>query len=87
MSSFNLLVGRLRRNRHRIYFYRGLIFNVSLSQWAKEHERKSCDEYSAWLELSDPNSTISQHLIENDGIVCPKCRSKYALAKGKFFTH
>ncbi|KAI5737462.1 hypothetical protein M8J76_013878 [Diaphorina citri] len=50
--------------------------------WAKEHERKSCDEYSAWLELSDPNSTISQHLIENDGIVCPKCRSKYALAKG-----
>uniref|UniRef100_A0A8D8RMC7 E3 ubiquitin-protein ligase RNF31 n=1 Tax=Cacopsylla melanoneura TaxID=428564 RepID=A0A8D8RMC7_9HEMI len=50
--------------------------------WAKEHERKTCDEFSAWLELSDPNSSISRHLIENDGIVCPKCHSKYALAKG-----
>ncbi|XP_014280766.1 E3 ubiquitin-protein ligase lubel isoform X2 [Halyomorpha halys] len=52
-----------------------------MKPWEKEHETMSCDEYQAWLKQNDPENQLAQHLDEN-GVTCPNCKSKYLLAKG-----
>ncbi|CAH1391608.1 unnamed protein product [Nezara viridula] len=52
-----------------------------MKPWEKEHETMSCEEYQAWLQENDPENQLAQHLDEN-GVTCPNCKSKYLLAKG-----
>ncbi|XP_073986313.1 linear Ubiquitin E3 ligase isoform X3 [Rhodnius prolixus] len=49
--------------------------------WEKEHEKMTCQEYSAWKEFNDPENQLARHLDEN-GVTCPKCNNRYVLAKG-----
>ncbi|XP_024082763.1 uncharacterized protein LOC106665625 isoform X1 [Cimex lectularius] len=49
--------------------------------WQKEHEKMTCKEFKEWLEYNDPENQLERHLAEN-GITCPKCTTRYVLAKG-----
>lgn len=53
-------------------------------QWEKQHEGLTCDQYAEWKESNDPdkqNEGVSKHL-QIHGIDCPKCKFRYALARG-----
>ncbi|XP_029831944.4 E3 ubiquitin-protein ligase lubel [Ixodes scapularis] len=52
--------------------------------WQKQHEGISCEQFQEWQEDNDPESQaegIARYLSDN-GIDCPNCKFKYALARG-----
>lgn len=60
-----------------------LIFSLS-HQWEKQHEGLTCDQFTEWKEANDPekqNEGVTKHL-QIHGIDCPKCKFRYALARG-----
>ncbi|KAL8619465.1 hypothetical protein ACOMHN_011816 [Nucella lapillus] len=53
-------------------------------QWEEQHEGLTCAEFEQWKIDNDPNNQaigLARHLEEN-GIDCPSCKMRYALAKG-----
>nr|CAB3265653.1 ZF(RING/C6HC)-6 zinc finger protein [Phallusia mammillata] len=53
-------------------------------QWEVQHEGISCEEFLDWKRMNDPDfqaAGLAAHLKEN-GIDCPSCKFRYALAKG-----
>lgn len=53
-------------------------------QWEKQHEGLTCDQYTEWKDGNDPdkqNEGVTKHL-QIHGIDCPKCKFRYALARG-----
>lgn len=53
-------------------------------QWEKQHEGITCNQFTEWKELNDPDHQaegVAKHLQLN-GIDCPKCKFRYALARG-----
>ncbi|PAA78394.1 hypothetical protein BOX15_Mlig033604g2 [Macrostomum lignano] len=53
-------------------------------QWREQHEKISCEQFQQWLVENDPDYQAKgvAAFLENNGIECPKCKFKYALAKG-----
>lgn len=52
--------------------------------WQKQHEGISCEQFQEWQQSNDPESQaegIAHYLAEN-GIDCPNCKFRYALARG-----
>nr|XP_023015110.1 titin isoform X1 [Leptinotarsa decemlineata] len=52
--------------------------------WEKQHEGLTCEKFAQWKDANDPEnqaSAVAKHLAEH-GIDCPKCKFRYALAKG-----
>uniref|UniRef100_UPI00358DE18C E3 ubiquitin-protein ligase RNF31 isoform X2 n=1 Tax=Myxine glutinosa TaxID=7769 RepID=UPI00358DE18C len=52
--------------------------------WEKQHEGLTCEEFTKWKHENDPEyqaAGLAAYLAEN-GIDCPKCKYRYALAKG-----
>uniref|UniRef100_A0A1B0CJK6 Putative microtubule-associated protein futsch isoform x3 n=1 Tax=Lutzomyia longipalpis TaxID=7200 RepID=A0A1B0CJK6_LUTLO len=52
--------------------------------WEKQHEGISCEKFTEWKEANDPDKQaegVSKHL-QLHGIDCPKCKFRYALARG-----
>uniref|UniRef100_A0A8C4QP05 Ring finger protein 31 n=1 Tax=Eptatretus burgeri TaxID=7764 RepID=A0A8C4QP05_EPTBU len=52
--------------------------------WEQQHEGLICDEFTKWKHENDPEyqaAGLAAYLAEN-GIDCPKCKYRYALAKG-----
>ncbi|XP_014477646.1 PREDICTED: uncharacterized protein LOC106746037 isoform X1 [Dinoponera quadriceps] len=52
--------------------------------WEKQHEGISCEKFAAWKDENDPDNQaagLAKHLADN-GIDCPKCRSRYSLSRG-----
>lgn len=52
--------------------------------WEEQHEGLTCDQFAQWKIDNDPNNQavgLARHLKEN-GIDCPSCKMRYALAKG-----
>lgn len=52
--------------------------------WQKQHEGISCEQFQEWQQNNDPESQaegIAHYLAEN-GIDCPNCKFRYALARG-----
>lgn len=52
--------------------------------WEKQHEGLTCDKFAEWRELNDPDQQaegVAKHL-QIHGIDCPKCKFRYALARG-----
>ncbi|CAL1532737.1 unnamed protein product, partial [Lymnaea stagnalis] len=53
-------------------------------EWEEQHEGLTCEEYAQWKIDNDPNNQsvgLAKHLDEN-GIDCPMCKMRFALAKG-----
>ncbi|GFR69577.1 E3 ubiquitin-protein ligase RNF31 [Elysia marginata] len=53
-------------------------------QWEDQHEGLTCEEFSQWKVDNDPSNQsvgLAKHLDEN-GIDCPNCKMRFALAKG-----
>ncbi|XP_074616900.1 E3 ubiquitin-protein ligase RNF31-like isoform X2 [Acropora palmata] len=53
-------------------------------QWEDQHEGISCEQFEAWKAANDPEfqaAGLAAHLKMN-GIVCPRCKFRYDLAKG-----
>ncbi|RUS89414.1 hypothetical protein EGW08_002851, partial [Elysia chlorotica] len=53
-------------------------------QWEDQHEGLTCEEFSQWKVDNDPTNQsvgLAKHLDEN-GIDCPACKMRFALAKG-----
>lgn len=53
-------------------------------QWEPQHDGISCEQFQRWKEANDPEFQavgLARHLREN-GIDCPECKFRYALAKG-----
>ncbi|GFN77187.1 E3 ubiquitin-protein ligase rnf31 [Plakobranchus ocellatus] len=53
-------------------------------QWEDQHEGLTCEEFSQWKVDNDPANQsvgLAKHLDEN-GIDCPNCKMRFALAKG-----
>lgn len=53
-------------------------------QWEPQHDGISCEQFQKWKEANDPEfqaAGLARHLREN-GIDCPDCKFRYALAKG-----
>ncbi|XP_055711279.1 E3 ubiquitin-protein ligase lubel isoform X3 [Phlebotomus papatasi] len=52
--------------------------------WEKQHEGITCEKFSEWKEANDPDKQVegvTKHL-QLHGIDCPKCKYRYALARG-----
>ncbi|XP_065215308.1 E3 ubiquitin-protein ligase lubel isoform X1 [Planococcus citri] len=49
--------------------------------WDKEHDGKTCEQYNSWLSKNNVSSQLSQYL-EDFGVTCPKCDTKFILVKG-----
>ncbi|XP_064611767.1 E3 ubiquitin-protein ligase lubel-like [Liolophura sinensis] len=52
--------------------------------WEVQHEGLSCEEFAQWKFDNSPENQatgLARHLDQN-GIVCPSCKMRYALAKG-----
>ncbi|XP_059816238.1 E3 ubiquitin-protein ligase RNF31-like [Hypanus sabinus] len=52
--------------------------------WEPQHQGISCDEFQTWKRENDPEyqaQGLAAYLKEN-GIDCPKCKFRYALARG-----
>ncbi|XP_077982621.1 uncharacterized protein LOC144437543 isoform X2 [Glandiceps talaboti] len=52
--------------------------------WLDQHEGITCEQFQRWKEENDPDhqaAGLAAHLKEN-GIDCPNCKFRYALAKG-----
>ncbi|XP_059617781.1 E3 ubiquitin-protein ligase lubel-like [Phlebotomus argentipes] len=52
--------------------------------WEKQHEGISCEQFVEWKESNDPDRQaegVTKHL-QLHGIDCPKCKFRYALARG-----
>lgn len=52
--------------------------------WQKQHEGITCEQFQEWLDANDPNSQAEgiARYLEDNGIDCPNCKFKYALARG-----
>lgn len=53
-------------------------------QWEDQHLNLSCEVFNEWKIANDPEQQLTglaRHLEEN-GIECPQCKSRYSLAKG-----
>ncbi|XP_033753784.1 LOW QUALITY PROTEIN: E3 ubiquitin-protein ligase RNF31-like [Pecten maximus] len=53
-------------------------------QWEDQHEGLNCEEFEQWKIDNDPENQamgVARHL-EINGIDCPSCKMRYALAKG-----
>lgn len=53
-------------------------------QWEPQHDGITCEQFQKWKEANDPEfqaAGLARHLREN-GIDCPDCKFRYALAKG-----
>ncbi|XP_054717553.1 E3 ubiquitin-protein ligase lubel-like [Uloborus diversus] len=52
--------------------------------WEREHQGISCEAFAAWKEATDPEAHAAglARLLTEDGIDCPNCHFRYALAKG-----
>lgn len=52
--------------------------------WESQHDGLTCEKFSEWKELNDPDKQaegVQKHL-QLHGLSCPKCKFKFALAKG-----
>lgn len=52
--------------------------------WEPQHDGIPCEQFQKWKEANDPEfqaAGLARHLKEN-GIDCPDCKFRYALAKG-----
>ncbi|GIY94326.1 e3 ubiquitin-protein ligase RNF31 [Caerostris extrusa] len=54
------------------------------SQWEREHQGISCEAFAALKGATDPEAQAAglAKLLTEDGIDCPMCHFRYALAKG-----
>ncbi|XP_037581364.1 E3 ubiquitin-protein ligase RNF31 isoform X1 [Dermacentor silvarum] len=54
------------------------------SEWRKEHENRSCEDFKKWKSENDPNDPEfqSQDLIRKTAIMCPNCKTPYFKARG-----
>ncbi|XP_059156030.1 E3 ubiquitin-protein ligase lubel-like isoform X2 [Physella acuta] len=53
-------------------------------EWEDQHEGLTCEQFAQWKIDNDPNNQsvgLAKHLDEN-GIDCPTCKMRFALAKG-----
>ncbi|KAK6982277.1 E3 ubiquitin-protein ligase rnf31, partial [Biomphalaria glabrata] len=53
-------------------------------EWEDQHENITCEQFAQWKIDNDPNNQsvgLAKHLDEN-GIDCPTCKMRFALAKG-----
>ncbi|BFZ13030.1 hypothetical protein BsWGS_16069 [Bradybaena similaris] len=53
-------------------------------EWEPQHEGLTCEQFAQWKIDNDPNNQsegLAKHLDEN-GIDCPQCKMRFALAKG-----
>uniref|UniRef100_A0A336LKL8 CSON011442 protein n=1 Tax=Culicoides sonorensis TaxID=179676 RepID=A0A336LKL8_CULSO len=52
--------------------------------WEPQHDGLTCEKFAEWKESNDPDKQaegVQKHL-QVHGIECPKCKFKYALARG-----
>lgn len=54
------------------------------SEWRKEHENRTCEEFKKWKSENDPDDPEfkSQDLIRKTAIMCPKCNTPFFKALG-----
>lgn len=52
--------------------------------WETQHDGLTCDKFAEWKEANDPDKQVEgvQKHLQIHGIECPKCKFKYALARG-----
>ena len=53
-------------------------------QWSEAHEDLSCEEFAKWVELNNVDTQELQLAVflEENGVRCPNCKSRYALSRG-----
>ena len=53
-------------------------------QWSEAHEDVSCEQFAKWLELNNADTQELQLAVflEENGVRCPNCKSRYALSRG-----
>ena len=58
--------------------------NVNSLQWSEAHEDVSCEQFAKWLELNNGDTQELQLAVflEENGVRCPNCKSRYALSRG-----
>ena len=62
----------------------GQVKSLNFLQWSEAHEDLSCEEFAKWLELNNADTQELQLAVflEENGVRCPNCKSRYALSRG-----